>query len=217
MAIDETLVLKGEGNVDVQVGGPGHNWVYLSACASMGGASVPKEGTELRYCQDITRAGKFKISNKIKTAADAPNGDLVTKLGQIDYLDGLECPFGIRARYAKCGAREDVQNYNPIMLVFSGVDLESEDYDDLVISSPDNEDEILVTTPWTATYNYRIKTVEGARMGSAADLGEAWGAQIAQIGELRAVTGRRARASRMRRGTKVARRSLAQTSVLPYQ
>jgi hypothetical protein len=58
------------------------------------------------------------------------------------------------------------------MLVFSGVDLTSEDYDDLVISSPDNEDEIMVTTPWTATYKYRIKTVEGARLGSAADLGD---------------------------------------------
>ena len=43
MAIDETLVLKGEGNVDVQVGGPGNSWVYLSACASMGGASRKAE------------------------------------------------------------------------------------------------------------------------------------------------------------------------------
>ncbi|HUW14685.1 MAG TPA: hypothetical protein VM537_33500 [Anaerolineae bacterium] len=172
MAIDETLVLKGEGNVDVQIGGPGNSWVYLSACASMGGASIPKGGTELRYCQDVTQSGKFTISNKIKTAADAPNGSMVTKLGQIDYLDGLECSFGIRARYSKCGARENVQAYDPLMLTFSGVDLESEDYDDLVISDPGNEDEIMVTTPWTATYAYRIVTVVGARLGSLADLGD---------------------------------------------
>jgi len=171
MAIDETLYLKGQGNVDVQVGGPGNAWVYLSACASMGGASVPKGGVETRYCQDVTQAGKFVVSTTFQTAADPPSGDLVTKLGQIDYLDGLECSFGIRARYAKCGARENVQNLD-LALAFSGVNLESEDYDDLVISDPANEDEILVTTPWTASYKYRIVAVAGARVGSAVDLGD---------------------------------------------
>ena len=172
MAIDETLVLKGQGNVDVQIGGPGNSWVYLSACASMGGASVPKGGVETRYCQDITQAGKFVVSTTFQTAADPPSGDMVTKLGQIDYLDGLECPFGIRSRYAACGAREDVQNFDPLMLTFSGVNLEDEQYDDLAITDPANEDEILVTTPWTASYKYRVVVVSGARVGSAVDLGD---------------------------------------------
>lgn len=171
MAIDETLYLKGEGNVDVQIGGPGHSWVYLSACAGMGGASVPKGGKELRYCQDVTQSGKFSISNTITTAADAPSGDLTTKLGQIDYLDGLDCPFGIRARYSKCGAREAVTTYD-LLLTWSGTELESIDYDDLVITDPGNEDEILITAPWTATYHYRVTSVTGARVGSLADLGD---------------------------------------------
>lgn len=174
MAIDETLVLKSEGNVDVQIGGPGHAWAYLSACASMNGVSIPREGTELRYCQDtqLSGSGGFKISNKIKTVADAPNGTLVTKLGKIYYLDGMDCPFGIRARFSKCGAREDVHTFDPLMQTFSGVDLGSEDFDDLAITDPGNEDEVLVTTPWTATYSYRVETVVGARAGSLADMGD---------------------------------------------
>ena len=171
MAIDETLYLKGEGNVDVQIGGPGNAWQYLSACASMGGASVPKGGVETRYCQDITQSGKFVVSTTFQTAADPPSGDLVTKLGQIDYLDGLECAFGIRARYNKCGSRENVQDFD-LTLTFSGVNLEDEQYDDLVITDPANEDEILVTAPWTASYKYRVVSVSGARVGSASDLGD---------------------------------------------
>lgn len=172
MAIDETLVLKSEGNVDVQLGGPGHAWAYLSACASMSGVSIPREGTELRYCQDITRSGKFKVSNKIKTTADPSGGDLVTKLGKINYLNDMDCPFGIRARFSKCGAREDVHTFDPLMITFSGVDLESEDYDDLAITDPGNEDEVVCTTPWTATYAYRVETVLGSRAGSLADMGD---------------------------------------------
>lgn len=158
--------------MDVQVGGPGNPWAYLSACASLGGASVPRGGTKIRWCQDVTQSGKFVISTKFSTAPDSASGELTTKLGKLDYLDDLDCTFALRARYAKCGARENVQNYDPLMLTFSGVDLESEDFDDLVTADPDNEDEILVSAPWTATHKYRIKTVVGARAGSLADLGD---------------------------------------------
>ncbi|NIU78070.1 MAG: hypothetical protein GWN71_32310, partial [Gammaproteobacteria bacterium] len=91
MALDEVLVLKGEGNVDVQVGGPGNNWDYLSACAHMSGPTVPRGDTEVRWCQDPERAGGFKISSKIRAAADQITADLMTKLGKVDYLSDLLC------------------------------------------------------------------------------------------------------------------------------
>lgn len=96
---DEILVLKGEGQVDVQPGGPGNPWKYLSACASMSGPTVPKGETEIRWCQDPKKAGKFRISSKFRTAPDQITFDLMTKLGKLDYLNGLDCPFGIRARW----------------------------------------------------------------------------------------------------------------------
>lgn len=171
--MDEVLVLTGEGNVDVQLGGPGQSaWKYLSACAAMDGPSVPREGTELRYCQDPTRAGKFIVSTKIKTTADQASGNLMTKLGKTKYLDKMDCAFALRARFAKCGARENVANFDPLMVVFCDVDLTSVDYGDLVASSPDNNDEIMVTSPWTASYSYEIRTVVGSRLGSLADLGD---------------------------------------------
>ena len=172
--MDEVLVLTGEGNVDVQLGGPGQSaWKYLSACASMGGPSVPREGTELRYCQDPTRSGSFVVSNKIKTTADQASGDLMTKLGKTRNLENMDCPFSLRARYSKCGAREDPASFDPLMVVFCSVDLTSEDYGDLVAVSPDANDEITVTAPWTASYKYEVRTVVGARLGSLADLGDA--------------------------------------------
>jgi len=171
--MDEVLVLTGEGNVDVQLAGPGQSaWKYLSACASMGGASVPREGTELRYCQDPTRSGKFIISNKIKTAADQASGDLMTKLSKTRTLKNMDCPFSLRARYAKCGEREDPSNFDPLMVVFCDVDLTSIDYAALVAVGPDANDEIEVTAPWTASYSYEIRTVVGSRLGSLTDLGD---------------------------------------------
>lgn len=174
MAVDEVLVLKGEGNVDVQVGGPGQSaWAYLSACASMDGPSVPQGDTELRYCQDAQRAGKFTVSSKIQTAPDQITGNLLTKLGKIDHLNGLDCPFALRARYNKCGAREDPTVFDPLMIIFNDVTLTSIDYDELVITDPGSEDEILVTAAYSATDHYRVQTVVGARAGSAAEIGDA--------------------------------------------
>lgn len=169
---DEVLVLRGEGNVDVQIGGPGNNWQYLSSCASMSGPEVPYGDTEVRWCQDPNRANGFKISSKIRTAPDQITFDLMTKLGKVDYLARLRCPFSLRARFAKCGEREDPSNYDPIMLAYCPVDLQSKTYEDLVISKPDDQDEILVTTPSSASYEYRIKKVAGGRTGSTSTLGD---------------------------------------------
>jgi photosystem II stability/assembly factor-like uncharacterized protein len=169
---DEVLVLRGEGNVDVQIGGPGNNWQYLSACAGMSGPEVPYGDTEIRFCQDPKQSNAFMISSKIRTAPDQITFDLMTKLGKVDYLKRLRCSFGLRARFAKCGEREDPGNYDPLMLAYCPVDLQSKTYEDLVITTPENQDEILVTTPASASFEYRIKKVNGGRTGSSTTLGD---------------------------------------------
>ena len=169
---DEVLILRGEGNVDVQIGGPGNNWQYLSACAGMSGPEVPYGDTEIRYCQDPKQSNAFKVSSKIRTAPDQITFDLMTKLGKVDYLKRLRCSFGLRARFAKCGEREDPGNYDPIMLAYCPVDLQSKTYEDLVITTPENQDEILVTTPASASFEYRVKKVNGGRSGSSTLLGD---------------------------------------------
>lgn len=172
MAIDEVLVLKGHGNVDVQIGGSGNIWQYLSACAALSGPTVPRGGTEIRWCQDNQRANGFRISSKFRTAPDQVSADLMTKLGKIDYLDGLNCSFSLRARFADCGEREDVSNYDPIMLSYCDTELQEHSYDDLAITDPGNQDEILVTAPWQASYEMRIKRPNASRVGTLATLGD---------------------------------------------
>lgn len=172
---DEILVLKGEGQVDVQPGGPGNPWKYLSACASMSGPTVPKGETEIRWCQDPKKAGKFRISSKFRTAPDQITFDLMTKLGKLDYLNGLDCPFGIRARWlpeSSGGEREDPSQWDPIMLEYCDAELNEHSYDDLVVVDPGNQDEILVTAPVSARYELRIKKMGGNRFGSATSLGD---------------------------------------------
>ncbi|MGH7273799.1 MAG: WD40/YVTN/BNR-like repeat-containing protein [Nitrospiria bacterium] len=170
---DEILALKGEGNVDVQIGGPGNPWIYLSACASMSGPTVPHGGTEIRWCQDPKKAGGFKKSSRIRTAPDQVSFDLMTKLGKIDYLDGLDCSFTLRARYAKCGERENPGNYDPLMLSYCNSEIQEHSYDDLVIVDPGDNDEILVTAPIQADDEYRIKFISPTRLGSGmTDLGD---------------------------------------------
>jgi hypothetical protein len=169
---DEVLVLKGQGSVDVQIGGPGNNWKYLSACAAMTGPTVPYGGTEIRWCQDPNKADGFRISSKFKTAPDQIGFDLTTKLGKVEYLNGLECPFTTRARYAKCDEREDPSNYDPFMLAYCDSDLQEKSYDDLVITDPGNNDEIMVTTPVQASYEYRVKLLNASRTGTLAGLGD---------------------------------------------
>jgi hypothetical protein len=126
----------------------------------------------VRWCQDPARAGKFKQALTFKTSKELASLTLTTKLGKIDYLDGLDCPFSIRARFAKCGVREDTANYDPLMIVFCAVDVQSIDMDDLAIADGANEDQIMVSTPLTATEMYRIKTITAGRVGSLATLGD---------------------------------------------
>lgn len=169
---DEILVKRGQGNVDVQIGGPGNPWQYLSSCAAMTGPEVPFGDTETRWCQDPHVAGGFRRSSKIRTAPDLITFDLTTKLGKVDYLKRLNCPFSQRARYAICGEREDVANYDPFMLSFCQVDINSKSYEDLVITDPGNEDEIMVTASSSANYEYRVQKISPARTGSLATLGD---------------------------------------------
>lgn len=170
---DEVLVLKSHGNVDVQVGGPGNNWDYLSACATLSGPTVPRGGTEIRWCQDPLKAGGFKISSQFRTAPDQVSADLMTKLGKIDYLENLRCPFSLRARFADCGERENPSNYNPIMLSYCNTQLQEHSYDDLAVADPGDNDEILVTAPWQANYEYRIKKLTSpGRTGTSTTLGD---------------------------------------------
>lgn len=169
---DEILVVKGEGNVDVQIGGPGNPWLYLSACAWMSGPTVPHGGTEIRWCQDPAKAGGFKKSSKIRTAPDQVSFDLMTKLGKLDYLEDLLCSFSVRARYAKCGEREDPSNYDPIMLTYCNAELQEHSYDDLVVTDPADNDEVIVTAPTQADDEYRVKHISPARIGTAATVGD---------------------------------------------
>jgi photosystem II stability/assembly factor-like uncharacterized protein len=169
---ENVLVLNGEGQVDVQVGGPGNNWDYLSACATLSGPSVPEGGIEIRWCQDPQKAGKFKVSSQFQTAPDQATGEITTKLGKIDFLTGLRCMFGLRARYAKCGERENPSNYDPLMLNFCTARVSEHSYSDLVVADPGAMDEIIVTSPWSALSEYRIRKVFPARLGSATTLGD---------------------------------------------
>jgi hypothetical protein len=143
----------------------------LSACASMSGPTIPRGETELRWCQDPQKAGGFRVSSKIRLAPDQITADLMTKLGQVNYLLNLDCPFGLRARYANCGERDDLTNYL-LMLGYCDVDITEHSYEDLVTVDPSNQDEILVTAPWSATYESRVESVAASRIGTLTDLGD---------------------------------------------
>lgn len=169
---EDVLVFKGEGNVDVQIGGPGNPWAYLSPGATMSGPSIPLGGIERRWEQDPNKAGAFRVSSQFRTAPDLIGADLTTKLGKINKLTGLQCSFNLRARYAKCGTREDPSNYDPLMLAFCSVQLTDYSYDDLVIADPGNEDEIMVTSPWQANYEMRLEHMNPGRIGSSTEIGD---------------------------------------------
>lgn len=167
-------MLKGKGNVDVQVGGPGNAWQYLSACASMSGPTVPEGSIETRWCQDPENVGGFKRSSRFRTAPDMVSFDLMTKLGAINKLKKLDCSFGIRARYACNGSRTDPNNYDPIMLSYTPADINEHSYDDLVVTDPSNEDEIQKTAPIVANSEYVVEKMNSpARLGTLAGLGDA--------------------------------------------
>ena len=117
----DVLIHTRDGNVDVQPGGPGNNWKYLSPGAMMSGPSVPLGGIERRWEQDPDRATKFRTSSQFRTAPDFVGFDITTKLGKMDYLAQLMNGFGARSRMAKgsSGSRSDTKNYDPIMLCYA--------------------------------------------------------------------------------------------------
>lgn len=169
---DEILVERKHGNVDVQIGGPGNPWIYLSACAAMTGPEIPFGDLESRWCQDPQRAGGFRRSSMIRSAPDLITFDLTTKLGKINYLKRLNCPYSQRARFNICGEREDTAQYDPFMLAYCPVQITSQTYEDLVITTEENNDEIMVTSAASADYEYRVDKVTPGRTGSAATLGD---------------------------------------------
>lgn len=169
---DQTLILRGEGNVDVQIGGPGNNWDYLSACAHMSGPSIPLGGTEIRWCQDPAKANGFRISSQFQTAPDQITFDLMSKFGKFNFLKDLLCPFSLRARFSKCATREDPSNYDAIMLSYCNARITDYSYEDLAIADPGNQDEILVTAPVSALYEMRIEKLQPGRTGTLATLGD---------------------------------------------
>lgn len=164
----EQVVKRSQGSVDVQVGGPGNNWIYLSSCAAMTGPEVPRGDLESRWCQDPHVVGGFRRSSKIRTAPDLITFDLTTKLGKVNALDRLNCQFSQRARYATCGEREDVANYDPLMLTFCSVELGSHSYEDLVVMDPGEDDEVIVTASASADYEYRVQKIRPARASATA-------------------------------------------------
>lgn len=170
-----TLIHKADGNLDVQKGGAGQsNWEYLSSCASMTGPSVSFGAIETRWCQDPNRAGKFRRSSRFRTNPDDITFDIMTKLSTAQLLKKLGCPFGLRARFLQCeGSRNDPAQYDPFMLGYAPVDITEKSYDDLVIFDGADNDEIIVTTPANAAYEYLIdKMTDPSRVGNAADLGD---------------------------------------------
>lgn len=169
---DEILVQLGQGNVDVQIGGPGNNWQYLSACASMDGPTVPYGDFDTKWRQDPAVAGGFKRSSKIRTAPDLVSFNLMTKLGKVNYLKRLRCSFSTRARYAICGEREDPANYDPVMVAYCNADITEKSYDNMVVTDPGDNDEVLVTSAVSADYEYEVRKVSTGRTGSLATLGD---------------------------------------------
>jgi hypothetical protein len=165
MMADELLVRKGQGNVDVQPGGAGNPWYYLSSCASMSGPEVGFGDFERKFCQDPKVAGAFRQSSMIQGAPDLISFDLMTKLGKLNYLKRLNCPFSQRARYAICGEREDTTNYDPLILSYCDVRLQSKSYDDLVVTSAEDDDEILVTSSAVANNEYEVRHISPGRIG----------------------------------------------------
>lgn len=169
----DKLLTRGDAQVDVQVGGPGNNWQYLSACAAMSGPSVGYGAIETRWCQDPANAGKFVRTLRFRTAPDDITFDVMTKLSTKDKINQLLCPFGLRARWLQCeGTRENAYEYDPLMLGYTPVDLLSKDYDDLVVTDEADNDEIMVTTPANAAYEYMLQKISGTRLGTAAELGD---------------------------------------------
>jgi hypothetical protein len=169
---DEKPLLRAWGNVDVQIGGPGNNWVYLSACAGMTGPEVPGGDFESRWCQDPNKAGGFKRTSKIRTEPDLITFDLTTKLNKINHLKRLNCSYGQRARFTECGEREDPSNYDPLMLGYCNVGINSKSYEDLVVTNPGDNDEIMITASATADDEYIVQKMAAGRVGSLATLGD---------------------------------------------
>lgn len=173
LAGENVLAQSGQGNVDVQPNGPGNNWKYLSACASLDGPSVPTGDFEERWCQDPASAAGFKVSSVIQTAPDWASGTLTIKLGKVNFLKGLKCPFGLRARYTNCAPREDPTNYTLMMLNYSPTNITEHSYsNDLVATDPANVDEIMVPAPWKAVAEYLTQKMAPARLGTLAELGD---------------------------------------------
>lgn len=171
MAVQE-LVFKANGNVDVQPGGPGNNWQYFSACATMSGPSIPLGGIEIRRCQDPNIAGGFMISSTFRTSADLIGFDITTKLGKVNELAKLNKSFGVRARWANCGTRHDTRNYDPLMLHYCHADITDRNYEDLVVIDGNDNDEIVITSPVMARSELRITKLSSGRVGDATTLGD---------------------------------------------
>jgi hypothetical protein len=63
-------------------------------------------------------------------------------------------------------------NYDPLMLAYCNSELQEYSYEDLVVVTPGDNNEVIVTAPVMADDEYRVEHISPSRIGTSTDLGD---------------------------------------------
>lgn len=140
--------------------------VYYLGCHEMGDI-VESEGdfTPL-YCPDPAQTDKFVIRDYVRGQPDLPTTEIMVPVGKtLDYLEEWDCPGNIILLKQATGRRDLFSNWDRAHLLYYA-SRTGRTYSNMAARSPENNEESMVTVPFTFLTHEILVRLAGARISS---------------------------------------------------
>lgn len=149
------------GALDIQPGGPG-NPRFNVECAGLDGISEDLGGVTGVKCLDPTNFNKRKTVFSIRSAPGDPTTSVTVRFQVGMWLQDFICEFGLYARHACKGVRNDVSEYAQLEYM-GGCNITARNTDPLVDIAGE-ETEINLTAPITGEYVLYLNKTKAERV-----------------------------------------------------
>ena len=147
----ERVFQTGQGRLFLQEygAGPGHHYRYLG-CAQLTGFSKAEGDITPVRCQSAKAYDQFEVVDEVAGEEGLPTTSLVMRLGYVNPIMYLKCPFDIQVHWGKCQDPTDFNGGWDKILAFRRARITTRSSDDLMAMDSAGRAPITLTGAITA-------------------------------------------------------------------
>lgn len=140
---------------------------YYLGCHEMGDITESEGDFTPLYCPDPAQTDKFVIRDYVRGQPDLPTTEIIVPVGKtLDYLEEWDCPGNIILLKQSTGRRDLWTNWDRAHLLYYA-SRTGRTYSAMAARSPENNEESMVTIPFTFLTHEILVQLEGARYSTA--------------------------------------------------